>query len=141
MFSKNKSNGNSRGEFVGGSITTIAEGTTVNGDIECDSDMRVDGNIIGNVYCKSKIVLGSSGIIQGDLQANNADVFGTINGNVTTQDLAILKSKCTINGNITTSRLQIDAEAIFNGHCKMTSGGQQSTLIPEKKLELQEQEN
>ena len=45
-----------------GTVSTIAAGTTINGDIESDSDMRIDGNIIGNVFCKAKIVLGESGI-------------------------------------------------------------------------------
>ncbi len=121
MFTKNKLNGNSRSDYAAGSVTMIAAGTTLHGDIESDSDMRIDGNIIGNVVCKSKIVLGESGIVQGDMKAANADVFGTVNGNVTTQDLLCLKSKSTINGNLSTGRLQIEPNAVFNGKCTMTS--------------------
>jgi cytoskeletal protein CcmA (bactofilin family) len=84
--------------------------------------MRIDGNIIGNVTCKAKIVLGESAIIQGDVHVANADIFGTVNGNVTVEDLLSLKSKCTINGNLSTARLQIEPNAVFNGKCSMTSG-------------------
>lgn len=104
-----------------GTVSTIAAGTTINGDIESDSDMRIDGNIIGNVFCKAKIVLGESGIIQGDVTAVNADLFGTVNGNVLVKDLVCLKSKSTVNGNIGTKRLQIEPNATFNGQCKMAS--------------------
>lgn len=102
-------------------VSTIAAGTTINGDLESDSSLRIDGNIIGNVFCKAKIVLGESGIIQGDIQAENADVFGTVNGDILSQDLTCLKSKGTVNGNINTRRLQIEPNATFNGQCKMTS--------------------
>ncbi len=118
-----KKNANDRNaNIAAGSVTTIAQGTTLNGDVECDTDMRIDGNIIGNVLCKGKVVLGSSAIVQGDLNTTNADVFGTVNGNVRTEDLTCLKAASTVNGNINTGRLQIEANAVFNGQCKMTSG-------------------
>lgn len=122
MFVKkndNKNNGKSAPNS--GAVTTIADGTTINGDLEAETNLRIDGNIIGNVYCKAKIVLGESGIIQGDVHAGNADVFGTINGNLISKDLVCLKPKSTVNGNINTDRLQIEPDATFNGQCKMTS--------------------
>lgn len=124
-----------------GAVSTIAAGTTINGDMESDSDMRIDGNIIGNVYCKAKIVLGESGIIQGDLHAANADLFGTVNGNVISKDLLCLKSKSTVNGNVNTKRLQIEPNATFNGQCKMTSDQAQGKTLSDKKVELEVHEN
>jgi cytoskeletal protein CcmA (bactofilin family) len=136
MFNKNKQNGQ---DYPNGAVTMIAQGTTVNGDIESDADMRIDGNIIGHVYCKARVVLGESGIVQGDLHAANADVFGTVNGNVNAKDTLCLKSKSTINGNIQTAKLQIEPNAVFNGQCKMT--GSAVTTAPEKKPAFEMQEN
>lgn len=128
-----------------GAVSTIATGTTINGDIESEADMRIDGNIIGNVYCKAKIVLGESGIVQGNMHATNADVFGTVNGDVITKDLLCLKSKCTVNGDVNTKRLQIEPQATFNGQCKMTASEQTSSgkKITDKtvKAELEAHEN
>ncbi len=137
MFTKNKGNQ----DHPAASVTMIGTGTTVNGDIESDVDMRIDGNIIGHVYCKARVVLGESGIVQGDLHASNADVFGTVNGNVMTKDTLCLKSKSTINGNIQTVKLQIEPNAIFNGQCKMTGAGEQKPATPEKKASYEMQEN
>ncbi|OSZ82497.1 hypothetical protein CAP35_04295 [Chitinophagaceae bacterium IBVUCB1] len=136
MFNKNKQNGQ---DYPNSAVTMIAQGTTVNGDIESDADMRIDGNIIGHVYCKARVVLGESGIVQGDLHAANADVFGTVNGNVNAKDTLCLKSKSTINGNIQTAKLQIEPNAVFNGQCKMT--GSAVTATPEKKPAFEMQEN
>ena len=123
-----------------GAVSTIATGTTINGDMESDSDMRIDGNIIGNVYCKAKIVLGESGIIQGNLQAVNADLFGTVNGNVVTKDLLCLKTKSTVNGDINAKRLQIEPNATFNGQCKMTDETS-ATAKSDKKVQMEVLEN
>lgn len=140
MFIKKNEDKSSSTKHVrqAGAVSTIATGTTVNGDMESDSDMRIDGNIIGNVYCKSKIVLGESGIIQGDLHAANADILGTVNGNVIAKDLLCLKAKCTVNGNVNTKRLQIEPNATFNGQCKMTSD-QVTTgkTMSDKKVEME----
>ncbi len=130
MFVKKSANNARSAGHGAGSISTIAEGTTINGDLESDSDMRIDGNIVGNVYCRAKVVLGPSAIVQGDLHAENVDVFGTINGNLQTKDLSCLKANCTINGNLSTQRLQIEPNAVFNGQCKMTSG--QEVVTPSK---------
>lgn len=141
MFTKNRDKHGARSEkSAAGSVSMIAMGTTVNGDIESEADMRIDGNIIGHVYCKARVVLGESGIVQGDLHALNADVFGTVNGNVTTKDMLCLKSKSTINGNINTGRLQIEPNAVFNGQCKMTSD-QAPQLVAEKQPAYEMQEN
>lgn len=125
-------------------VSTIAEGTTINGDLESDTCLRVDGNIIGNVICKAKIVLGESGIIQGDIQAANADIFGTVNGNIMSDDLTCMKARSTVNGNLHTKRLQIEPDAIFNGQCTMTDDAKPSEQLHkqnESKLQMSLQEN
>lgn len=140
MFNKKNAEKNDTARTVRqtGVVSTIAAGTTINGDMESDSDMRIDGNIIGHVYCKAKIVLGESGIVQGDMHAANADLFGTVNGNVIAKDLLCLKPKCTVNGNISTKRLQIEPNATFNGQCKMTSEQVSSgKAMSDKKIELE----
>lgn len=142
MFGKKETEKNNAGKFANraGAVSTIAMGTTINGDMESDSDMRIDGNIIGNVYCKAKIVLGESGIIQGNLKAVNADLFGTVNGNVNAGDLLCLKSKSTVNGDINAKRLQIEPNATFNGQCKMTDEVA-AKAMSDKKVQLEVQEN
>lgn len=117
---REKDNNNAKSARQPVAVSTIAAGTTLNGDIEAEADMRVDGNIIGNVYCKGKIVLGESGIIQGNITAGNADLFGTVNGSVVARELLCLKAKCTVNGDVNTKRLQIEPNATFNGQCRMT---------------------
>lgn len=137
MLKKSNRKDNNRAVYSG-VVTTIAAGTTVNGDVESESDMRIDGNVIGNIICKSKIVLGENAIVQGDIQSANADIFGTINGNAKVSDLLCLKSKSTINGNLTTGKLLIEPNAVFNGQCNMTSG-MAPEYVTEKAMAMEQQ--
>lgn len=101
------------------SMSTISNGTAIQGDIFSDNDLRIDGHIMGHVRCNAKVSLGESAIVDGDIEAQNADIFGTVNGNVTTTELLCLKSGCVINGNISVGRLDIETNALFNGKCTM----------------------
>jgi len=119
MF-RNKTKSESKyGFFPADSIGTISSSMRISGDVEAEHDMRIDGKIYGNVYCKAKVVLGPSGSIEGDLHAQNADIFGAVTGNITAKDVLCLKSKCSINGNLSVGKLDIEPEAEFNGKCTM----------------------
>lgn len=109
------------GQEPGNSVCFIATDTVINGNLEAESDLRIDGRIIGNVTCKGKVVLYPTGVIEGDLKAADADILGTVNGNITTQNLLTLKPQCSVKGNITAGVLRIEPDAVFNGQCNMSS--------------------
>ena len=67
-----KTNGNGGGTGT----TLISAGTTIKGDISSNSDLRIDGTIIGNINSNAKIVIGSSGVVEGDIFGNHADIVG-----------------------------------------------------------------
>jgi cytoskeletal protein CcmA (bactofilin family) len=99
--------------------TLIGSGTTVKGDISSNSDLRIDGTIIGNVNSTAKIVIGASGNVEGDISGNQADIVGKVSGNIKTKDLLQLRGDCVVNGNVHAGKLQIEPTAVFNGQCHM----------------------
>jgi cytoskeletal protein CcmA (bactofilin family) len=128
MFS-NKSNSNSK-EATTGMATIIAGGTEIKGNIESKGDIRVDGTLIGNLTTTSKVLVGASGKIMGDVNALQADVLGTINGNVKVTELLSLKNNCEIKGNLFAGQLQVDPTASFNGECHMGAAAVSAASSP-----------
>src|SRR5215471_6679455 len=112
IMSNEKTNG-------GNGTTLIGAGTIVKGDISSNSDLRIDGSIIGNVSSTAKIVVGASGNIEGDISGNQADIVGKVSGNIKTKDLLQLRGDCVVNGNVHAGKLQIEPTAVFNGQCQM----------------------
>ncbi len=108
--------------------TLISAGTTLKGDLSSNSDLRIDGTIIGNINSKSKIVIGASGVVEGDLDGNQADIVGKVSGNIKTKDLLQLRGECAVSGNIYAGKLQIEPTAIFNGQCHMGSAAATNSL-------------
>ena len=103
----------------GNGTTLISAGTTLKGDISSNSDLRIDGSIIGNVNSSAKIVIGASGNVEGDISGNQADIVGKVSGNIKTKDLLQLRGDCIVNGNISAGKLQVEPTAVFNGQCHM----------------------
>jgi len=119
MFKNNTTTMSNEKTNGGNGATLISAGTTVKGDISSNSDLRIDGTIIGNVNSASKIIIGDSGKVEGDISSNQADIVGKVSGNIKTKDLVQLRGECVINGNVYAGKLQVEPTATFNGQCHM----------------------
>jgi cytoskeletal protein CcmA (bactofilin family) len=119
----------------GGGATLIGAGTTLKGDISSNSDLRIDGTVIGNISCSAKIIVGNSGVVEGDITGNQADIVGKVSGNIRSKELLQLRGECVVSGNLYAGKLQIEPSATFNGQChmganivEMTSNEQQAAV-------------
>ncbi len=101
------------------SSNVIGKGTVLEGNIETSGNIRIEGRIMGNIKSKSKIALGHSSLVDGNVTAQNADVEGTVKGKVEIADLLVLKATATVHGDISTGKLVVEPGAVFNGTCKM----------------------
>jgi cytoskeletal protein CcmA (bactofilin family) len=101
------------------SSTMIGKGTVIEGNIETLGSISVDGKLIGNIKCKSKVIVGQSAEIEGNLHSQNAEIAGHVKGLVEISDLLILKPTAVIDGDINASKLKVEEGAVINGNCKM----------------------
>lgn len=103
------------------SINLIGPGTIINGDINCNGDIRIDGSLIGSINSKGKIVVGTTGLIEGEIICQNADFSGVINANVMVGELISLKATAKLTGDLVTNKLAIEPGAKYTGKCNMSS--------------------
>lgn len=101
-------------------INLISLGTDITGDIKSSGDIRIDGTLKGNLNTKGKVVIGSTGKVNGEVICKNSEVSGTVEGRIIVNQLLILKASSRIFGDIATSKLSIEPGAIFSGNCKMS---------------------
>lgn len=114
MFNpKNKS------ENSTGTLNTIGLGTTIVGNIVSTGDLRIDGNIDGDLDSKARIVIGEKSVINGNLRAANAIIEGKVVGNVIVTEVLSLKSTALIEGDISMQKIVIENGAVFNGKSNM----------------------
>ncbi|MFZ1264656.1 MAG: polymer-forming cytoskeletal protein [Chitinophagaceae bacterium] len=103
----------------GNGATLISSGTILNGDISSNSDLRIDGTVIGNINSSAKIIIGNTGVVEGDIAGNQADIVGKVSGNIRAKELLQLRGDCMVTGNLYAGKLQIEPTATFNGQCHM----------------------
>lgn len=114
---------------TGNGTTLIGAGTTLKGDISSNSDLRIDGTIIGNITSTAKVVVGANGVVEGDITGNQADIIGKVTGNVKAKDLLQLRGDSLVNGNLYAGKLQVEPSATFNGQCHMGAATAESIEI------------
>ena len=100
-------------------LNRIVEGTSIQGEINADSNLRIDGVVKGQVTTKGRLVVGVNGKIEGDIVCQNADIEGEIQGTIKVAELLSLKATAKLNGEMITNKLHIEPGAEFSGTCKM----------------------
>ncbi|TAE44368.1 MAG: polymer-forming cytoskeletal protein [Cytophagia bacterium] len=99
--------------------THVAKGASFRGDIEIQGTLRIEGTVFGNVKGKGKISLGDSGVVEGNIQAQVADIAGSVKGIIEISDTLTLKATAQVIGDLICGKLVVEAGASFNGKCQM----------------------
>ncbi len=106
-------------------LSIIASGMQILGDLIIDGDIRIEGIVKGNIYCKSRLVIGPQGKIIGKVDTENATISGMIEGILIVRDTLQLTETANIHGDIITDKMTVQAGAIFSGSCTMGQEAQE----------------
>lgn len=107
-------------EELNKSSNLIIKGTTIVGNLESQGNIRIEGNFIGKVKSKSKIVLGQSSYVEGEILTQKAEIDGEVKGKIRISELLTLKPSAVIKGDIITKNINVESGAVINGKCKMS---------------------
>jgi len=102
-------------------INLVGEGTTFEGTLRADSDVRASGRLIGRLEVNGKAIVAEAGTVEGEIMATNADIAGTVQGEIHVEEQLVLKSTARVDGTIETDRLMVEEGAVFTGECRMGS--------------------
>ncbi len=108
-------------------LNRIVEGTTIKGDIRSDSNIRIDGTVTGTIFTKARLVVGPSGVIDGEVTCNDADLEGFVTGNLVVKELLSLKGTAKIEGTVKTGKMKVEAGALINAQVDMGGAASKGT--------------
>ena len=106
-------------EEISNSSNVIGKGTMLEGNIETYGNIRIEGKVRGNITSKSKVALGNSSHVDGNITAQNADLEGEVKGKIEITEMLVLKATCVVHGDMVAGKLVVEPGAVFNGSCKM----------------------
>src|SRR5207237_9678350 len=82
--------------------------------------LRVDGHLSGRVSSQDgTLIISSGGQVDADIEVSVAQIYGTVNGDITATKRIEMGRVAKVTGNIQTPALVIENGAIFEGSCRM----------------------
>ncbi len=104
---------------TGAMYNALTNGSKIVGKIFADTDFRIDGEVEGTITCNGKVVIGQKGILKGSIACVNAEIIGTVEGDIVVSETLSLRSTAVIKGEVKTKVLMVEPNAVFNGTCSM----------------------
>ena len=106
----------------------IGKGTVIEGNVQAEGDLFVEGVVKGDVTTNSRFVAGPTAIIEGNILAQYAEIAGRVQGTVKATGLLVINSSGTILGDVITKDLNVESGSTFNGRLQV-GGNISSTPI------------
>lgn len=97
----------------------LSSGTRIVGDVKAEEDIRIDGTIEGNIFCKGKIIIGVNSSVVGNIESAHIDLLGKVEGNIVCREDIILRASSSLLGDIVAGSIEIEPGARFDGTCSM----------------------
>ena len=104
---------------TGAMYNALTNGSKIVGKIFADSDFRIDGEVEGTITCNGKVVIGQKGFLKGSISCVNAEIIGTVEGDIVVTETLSLRSTSIIRGEVRTKILMVEPNAVFDGTCSM----------------------
>lgn len=112
-------------------LTLISDGCKFEGNLSSPSTTKIDGHVVGNLRGESGIIIGEKGVVEGNVNAVDVTIYGTVKGNVKAHKLELRRTG-TLDGDISIEELVTEAGSKFNGTSKMGDDKSKSNIIDMK---------
>jgi len=104
------------------SLTIIAVGATIVGDIVSEGVVKIEGTVQGTVRAGTQLLVAPGAMIRGDVFATEVVAGGEIQGGVNADQRVEIQAGATIHGDIRTQRIHIADGGRVNGQISMEPG-------------------
>ena len=106
------------------STTIISKGTKIKGDLEVNDKLHIEGEVEGNIVCKSNVSVGKGGKVKGELIAKELILNGELYGKADTDKIEIEKNG-KLFGDIVVKDFIIEEGGVFQGNSTLKTTSEQ----------------
>ena len=97
----------------------ISYGCRYVGNVEGDSNVRIDGELIGDITIKGNLKIGEKGKVLGKIIATSVEIFGILEGDTQCDEILVIRKSSNVKGNIVSNYLVIENGAAIEGNIKV----------------------
>lgn len=118
-------------------LTYIAKGTQITADIHSEQDIHLSGEVHGDIVCTKKFVLTPSGVLNGTIKAETADISGEVDGEIRVNGSLSIQAGSKIKGHIFAKKLEVHSGAQIKGNLQTGPDvNVEKTIKPETKSDI-----
>ena len=98
--------------------TIISSGVKIEGKVTSSGNIRIEGEIQGDILSQNSVVVGEKGRVNGQINAGSITIGGNVSGTINAKEKLLLGPKGNLNGDIFTKILVVEEGAKFSGKSK-----------------------
>jgi len=96
--------------------TLLAKDAEVSGTMKTQGSLRIDGRVKGDLICSKLVSIGTTGFVEGNIQAENIVVAGRVKGSLVAKQKIHLEATAELDGDLSAGKLSIQEGAKIRGH-------------------------
>jgi cytoskeletal protein CcmA (bactofilin family) len=102
-----------------GSLSIVAPGMRVVGELTTDGVVKVEGVVEGSVNAEREVLVAKGGTVQGDIRTRQAIIGGKVIGAIYAEERVEVQPDSEVHGDIATKRLTVHEGGEVNGQVRM----------------------
>lgn len=99
--------------------TVLKEDASFEGKLMFEGTVCVDGKFKGEVFSSGDLAVGSTGIVEGQIEIGAINILGEVRGNIKASRKIVINAPAVVRGDIVAPSLIIEEGAVFEGSCSM----------------------
>lgn len=101
-------------------VSVISKALKITGQLESTEDIRIDGEVNGDVRAVS-VTVGSNARVKGNVYGDSVELAGTVEGKIEAKKV-VLNSTARMTGDVVHQDIKIESGAYIDGHLKPEFG-------------------
>jgi cytoskeletal protein CcmA (bactofilin family) len=104
---------------TGDSPSLVGRNVQVDGEIRGEENLKIEGSVKGSVKLTGNIVVGKTGVVDAQIEANSVIIQGKVTGNVLARKQLEIQPSGSLIGDCTAQSIDIKEGAVFEGRSQM----------------------
>ncbi|MEO0292695.1 MAG: polymer-forming cytoskeletal protein [candidate division WOR-3 bacterium] len=100
-------------------MNVFHKGSTLDGTMRINGSIRIDGKLRGDIDATEAVIVGETGVIEGNIKAKEINISGKFTGKIVAENCVVLHATAEINGDIKCKKLVVDEGVVIDGNITM----------------------
>src|SRR5918912_3140347 len=102
------------------SLSIIAAGTRIDGNVETDGVIKIEGRVEGSIRAARQVLVGRQGEVEGDIHTREAVIGGTVQGTIVATERLEVQGTSVIVGDVDTRAIAVVEGGKINGTVRIS---------------------